>query len=84
LESLTDLTALYLGGGVLVANLAATAKKPAEYLGPAALGYALSWLARESGEHDPAWLADLEAAPRAAFRRGMAYLEAERSDGHAQ
>jgi hypothetical protein len=85
-ELLTDLTAVYHGFGVFLANNprkstgklshwpGTTLFRP-EYLSEPMLGYALAHLAWFRDEDRPAWAGHLRWAPRAVFQQGLRYLQ---------
>jgi hypothetical protein len=84
-ELLTDLTAVYFGFGVFLANNprkstgelscwpGSKLKKP-EYLSEPMLGYALAHIAWLRNEDRPEWMRHLRWAPRAVFKQGLRYL----------
>ena len=85
-ELLTDLTAVFHGFGVFLANnprkstgrLAhwpGTQLYMPEYLSEPMLGYALAHLAWFRDEPKPAWAKALRWAPRAVFKEGLRYLQ---------
>jgi hypothetical protein len=85
-ELLTDLTAVYHGFGVFLANnprksTGALSYWPGtrlyrpEYLSEPMLGYALAHLAWFRDEGRPAWARSLRWAPRAVFKQGLRYLQ---------
>jgi hypothetical protein len=85
-ELLTDLTAVYHGFGVFLANnprkstgeLAywpgTTLRRP-EYLSEPMLGYAMAHIAWFRDEDRPAWAKALRWAPRATFKEALRYLK---------
>ncbi len=85
-ELLTDLTAVYHGFGVFLANNPRKSTgqlsywpgsklvRP-EYLSEPILGYALAHLAWFRNEDRPAWAKALRWAPRAVFKQGLRYLQ---------
>lgn len=85
-ELLTDLTAVYHGFGVFLANnpRKSTGKlhywpgtnlyRP-EYLSEPMLGYAMAHLAWFRDEACPTWARHLRWAPRAVFKEGLRYLQ---------
>ncbi len=85
-ELLTDLTAVYHGFGVFLANNprkstgelrhwpGTTLRRP-EYISEPMLGYALAHIAWFRDEHRPAWVKHLRWAPRAVFKEGLRFLE---------
>jgi hypothetical protein len=85
-ELLTDLTAVYHGFGVFLANnprkstgtqshWPGTKLHRPEYLSEPMFGYALAHLAWFRDEDNPAWVKHLRWAPRAVFRQGLRYLQ---------
>ncbi len=85
-ELLTDLTAVYHGFGVFLANnprksTGALSTWPGtmlyrpEYLSEPMLGYALAHLAWFRDESPPAWARSLRWAQRAVFKQGLRYLQ---------
>jgi hypothetical protein len=89
-ELLTDLTALFHGFGVFLANnprkstgqlsyWPGTRLYMPEYLSEPMLGYALAHIAWFRDEPKPAWAKPLRWAPRAVFKEGMRFLQ-ETSD----
>jgi hypothetical protein len=84
-ELLTDLTAVFHGFGVFLANnpRKSTGKlshwpgtklyRP-EYLSEPMLGYALAHIAWHRDEASPAWVKALRWAPRAVFKQGLGFL----------
>ncbi len=84
-ELLTDLTAIYHGFGVFLANNprkstgelsrwpGTTLHRP-EYLSEPMIGYALAHLAWFRDEDRPAWARHLRWTPRAVFKQGLNYL----------
>jgi hypothetical protein len=84
-ELLTDLTAVYHGFGVFLANnpRKSTGKlsfwpgtelyRP-EYISEPMLGYALAHIAWFRDEERPAWAKALRWAPHAVFKQGLRYL----------
>jgi hypothetical protein len=84
-ELLTDLTAVYHGFGVFLANnprkstgeLAywpGTNLRQPEYVSEPMLGYAMAHIAWFRDEDRPAWSKALRPAPRAVFKQGLRYL----------
>jgi hypothetical protein len=84
-ELLTDLTAVYYGFGVFLANnprkstgelgyWPATKLRRPEYLSEPMLGYALAHIAWFRDEPSPPWMGALRWAPRAVFKQGLRYL----------
>jgi hypothetical protein len=84
-ELLTDLTAVYFGFGVFLANnprkstgelgyWPGTRLRRPEYLSEPMLGYALAHLAWFRDEERPAWAKHLRWAPHAVFKQGLRYL----------
>jgi hypothetical protein len=85
-EMLTDLTAVYHGFGVFLANNprkstgelgywpGSKLRKP-EYCSEPMLGYALAHIAWFRDEDCPAWAKHLRWAPRAVFKQGLRYLQ---------
>lgn len=85
-ELLTDLTAVFHGFGVFLANnprkptgalgrWPGTALNMPEYLSEPMLGYALAHIAWFRDESSPAWARQLRWTPRAVFKEGLRYLE---------
>jgi hypothetical protein len=85
-ELLTDLTAVYHGFGVFLANnprksvgevgdWPGTRLKRPEYLSEPMTGYALAHIAWFRDEARPAWAKHLRWAPRGVFHQGLRYLE---------
>jgi len=85
-ELLTDLTAVFHGFGIFLANnprkstgrLAhwpGTRLYMPEYLSEPMLGYALAHLAWFRDEPKPAWMKALRWTPRAVFKEGLRYLQ---------
>jgi hypothetical protein len=84
-ELLTDLTTLYYGFGVFVANNpqkstgelnrwpGSNLYRP-EYISEPMLGYALAHIAWFRDESRPAWARALRWTPRAVFKQGLRYL----------
>ncbi len=84
-ELLTDLTAVFHGFGVFLANnpRKSTGKlthwpgtklyKP-EYISEPMIGYALAHIAWFRDEDNPAWAKNLRWAPRAVYKQGLRYL----------
>jgi hypothetical protein len=91
-ELLTDLTAVYHGFGVFLANNPrkstgeltywpdTTLRRP-EYLSEPMLGYAMAHIAWFRDEDRPAWGKHLRWAPRAVFKQGLRYLQ-EKADSN--
>jgi hypothetical protein len=84
-ELLTDLTAVYHGFGVFLANnprkstgelshWPGTQLNRPEYISEPMLGYALAHIAWFRDEEHPAWAKALRWAPRAVFKQGLRYL----------
>jgi len=84
-ELLTDLTAVFHGFGVFLANnprkstgklshWPGTELRRPEYLSENMLGYAMAHIAWHRDEPRPAWAKALRWAPRAVFRQGLHYL----------
>jgi hypothetical protein len=84
-ELLTDLTAVYFGFGVFLANnprkhtgelsyWPGTQLRKPEYISEPMLGYALAHIAWFRDEEKPAWTSHLRWAPRAVFKQGLRYL----------
>jgi hypothetical protein len=89
-ELITDLTAVYHGFGVFLANnprkstgelgyWPGTDLRRPEYISEPMLGYALAHIAWFRDEPRPAWSKALRWAPRAVFKQGLRYLQ-ETSD----
>ncbi len=86
-ELLTDLTVVFFGLGVFLANSPRNwdsdystwpetdLRKP-EYLTPPMFGYALAHVAWHRGERKPPWAKHLNMAARANFKQGLRYLSA--------
>lgn len=85
-ELITDLTAVYHGFGVFLANnprkstgelltWPGTNLRRPEYLSEPMLGYALALIAWFRDEDNPAWVKALRWAPRAVFKQGYRYLQ---------
>ena len=85
-ECLTDLTAVFFGLGVFLANnprkstgeigyWPGTKLVKPEYLSEPMLGYALAHLAWHRDEDWPAWAKHLRWAPRAVFKQGLKFLQ---------
>src|SRR5262245_8503398 len=85
-EILTDLTALYFGFGVFLANnprkhtgeltyWPGTKLRKPEYLSEPMAGYAIAHIAWHRDEEWPAWAKNLRWAPRAVFKQGLRYLQ---------
>jgi hypothetical protein len=85
-ELLTDLTVVFFGLGIFLANTPrhwqsldtrwpGTELRKPEYMTPPMFGYALAHLAWHRGETKPPWAKYLHMGPRANFRQGLAYLE---------
>jgi hypothetical protein len=85
-ELLTDLTAVYHGFGIFLANnprkstgkltyWPGTKLRRPEYLSEPMLGYALSHIAWFRDEDWPAWASSLRWAPRAVFKQGLRFLQ---------
>jgi hypothetical protein len=85
-ELLTDLTAVFHGFGVFLANnprkstgalsyWPGTELRRPEYLSEPMLGYALAHIAWFRDEERPAWRKALRWAPRAVFKQGLRYLQ---------
>jgi hypothetical protein len=81
-EQLTDLTAIFFGAGIFIANAAFDFSQTQSgwqsshlgYLGETLSGYALARIAFLRGERDPAWARALDPNPRACTRQGLRYL----------
>jgi hypothetical protein len=85
-DLLTDLTAVFFGFGVFLANnprkstgelsyWPGTRLHKPEYLSEPMLGYALAHLAWFRDEQRPAWAKHLRWAPRAVFKQGLRFLD---------
>lgn len=85
-ELLTDLTAVFFGFGVFLANnprkstgelsyWPGTKLYRPEYLSEPMLGYALAHIAWFRDEPRPAWAKALRWTPRAVFKQGLRYLQ---------
>jgi hypothetical protein len=85
-ELLTDLTAVYHGFGVFLANnprksTGKLSKWPGtslyrpEYFSEPMLGYAMAHIAWFRDEDRPAWARHLRWAPHAVFKQGLRYLQ---------
>jgi hypothetical protein len=85
-ELLTDLTAVYFGFGVFLANnprksTGALSYWPGtklyrpEYISEPILGYTMAHIAWFRDEARPTWAKALRWAPRAVFRQGLRYLQ---------
>jgi hypothetical protein len=85
-ELLTDLTAVYHGFGVFLANnprkstgelgyWPGTKLRKPEYLSEPMLGYALAHVGWFRDEDRPAWTKHLRWVPRAVFKQGLRYLQ---------
>ena len=85
-ELLTDLTAVYFGFGVFLANnpRKSTGKleywpdtrlRRPEYISGAMLGYAMAHIAWHREEEQPDWARCLRRAPRAEFKASLKYLQ---------
>jgi len=85
-ELLTDLTAVYHGFGVFLANnprkstgelgyWPGTELYRPEYISEPMLGYALAHIAWFRDESRPAWAKSLRWAPHSVFKQGLRYLE---------
>jgi hypothetical protein len=85
-ELLTDLTAVYHGFGVFLANnprkstgelsyWPGTKLRRPEYISEPMLAYALAHIAWFRDESRPEWARRLRWAPRAAFKESLRYLE---------
>ena len=86
LKFLTDLTAVYFGFGVFLANnpRKSTGKleywpdtrlRRPEYMSGGMLGYAMAHIAWHRDEESPDWGRCLRRAPRAEFRSSLKYLQ---------
>src|SRR6185437_13345601 len=86
-ELLTDLTAVYFGFGVFLANnprkstgelsrWPGTRLYMPEYISEPMLGYALAHIALFRDVERPAWAKQLRWAPHAVFKQGLRYLHA--------
>jgi hypothetical protein len=84
-ECLTDLTAMFFGFGVFLANnprkstgelgyWPGTKLHKPEYLSEPMLGYALAHLAWHRDEDWPSWAKHLRWAPRSVFKQGLKFL----------
>lgn len=85
-ELLTDLTALFHGFGIFLANSprnwagqyscwpGTDLRKP-EYMTPPMFGYALAHLAWHLGEEKPSWAKQLRMGARANLSQGLQYLQ---------
>jgi hypothetical protein len=85
-ELLTDLTVVFLGLGIFLANTprhwdsqyskwpGTNLLKP-EYMTPPLFGYALAHLAWHRGEEKPAWAKHLNGSARANLTQGLRYLQ---------
>jgi len=85
-ELLTDLTAVFFGFGVFLANnprkstgelsyWPGTKLRRPEYLSEPILGYGMAHVAWFRDEDRPAWASALRWAPRAVFNQGLRYLQ---------
>jgi hypothetical protein len=85
-ELLTDLTALYFGFGIFLANnprkstgelsyWPETKLRRPEYLSEPMIGYALAHIAWFRDESHPAWAKHLRWVPRSVFKQGLRYLD---------
>jgi hypothetical protein len=85
-ELLTDLTAVYHGFGVFLANnprkstgalsyWPGTKLRRPEYLSEPMLGYAMAHVAWFRDEERPGWAKALRWAPRAVFKEGLRFLQ---------
>jgi hypothetical protein len=85
-ELLTDLTAVYHGFGIFLANnprkstgelsyWPGTRMRKPEYLSEPMLGYAMAHIAWFRDEDRPPWAKHLRWAPRAVFKQGLRYLQ---------
>jgi len=85
-ELLTDLTAVYHGFGVFLANnprkstgelsyWPGTKLRRPEYLSEPMLGYAMAHVAWHREEERPAWVRALRWPPGAVFKQGLRYLQ---------
>jgi hypothetical protein len=85
-ELLTDLTAIYHGFGVFLANnprksvgkvtyWPGTELRRPEYLSEPMIGYALAHIAWFRDEPWPEWARHLRWAPRGTFKQGLSYLQ---------
>jgi hypothetical protein len=89
-EAMTDLAAVYIGLGILVANSLLRRQgwvesgmqywrlKRTGYISPEMAGWALALFACARGETDPAWAKYLETDPQAYLKQGTRYLRATR------
>ncbi len=84
-ELLTDLTVVFFGLGIFLANTPrnwasdmknwpGTQLNRPEYMSPAMFGYALAHLGWHRGERRPRWARYLNPAPRAELRASLRYL----------
>jgi hypothetical protein len=85
-ELLTDLTVVFLGLGIFLANTprvwdsqygkwpGSDLKKP-EYMSPPMFGYVLAHLAWLRHDHKPAWLKHIHIHTRGIVKQGLRYLE---------
>jgi hypothetical protein len=91
-EMLTDLTAVFHGFGVFLANnprkstgklsyWPGTKLRKPEYISEPMLGYALAHLAWHREEHRPAWVKHLRWAPHAVYKQGLHYQEKTADSG---
>jgi len=85
-EMLTDLTAVFFGFGVFLANnphkssgelltWPGTRDRRTEYLSNDMLGYAMAHIAWHRDEEKPEWGGHLRWAPRAEFQAGLRFLK---------
>jgi hypothetical protein len=91
-ELLTDLTAVFFGFGIFLANnpristgelgyWPGTKLRRPEYLSEPMLGYALAHVAWFRAEDRPAWIKQLRWTPHAVFKEGLRYLQKTADSG---